>query len=193
MKAVLILIDVQNDFLAASGLQPPADAFIMRTASLLNDCRKHRIPVIHIWTTINRNDDRRLPHWQKSDRWICMAGSEGQRPPNELQALENETIINKTGFNAFADGTLDKVLKTTGCDTVVLAGLHLHACVRTAAVECLERGYQVYIAEDVTASNDPIHSASTYRWLAERCVVFEPGKSILARLNNGEPLPLCKV
>jgi acyl-CoA reductase-like NAD-dependent aldehyde dehydrogenase len=35
-------------------------------------------------------------------------------------------------------------------------------------MECLERGYQVCIAENAVASNDPIHAASTRRWLRAR-------------------------
>ena len=64
---------------------------------------------------------------------------------------------------------------------MILAGVHLHACVRAAAVECLERGYAVRVAEDGVASNDPIHAAATRRWLAERCVEFAPVSVILGR------------
>jgi acyl-CoA reductase-like NAD-dependent aldehyde dehydrogenase len=81
-------------------------------------------------------------------------------------------VIHKSGFNAFADGSLDAALKRLGCDAVILAGLHLHTCIRIAAMECLERGYRVSVAEDAIASNDPIHAASTRRWLEARCVEF---------------------
>ncbi|MBE0537073.1 MAG: aldehyde dehydrogenase family protein [Phycisphaerae bacterium] len=185
MRTSLILVDIQNDYLAASDLQPSAEVFVKRIMSLLEECRRRQIPVIHVWTTVRRDKDERLPHWQKSDRWVCVAGTEGHRPPRELRVLEGETVVEKTGFNAFADGELDKALKRVQCDTVIIAGLHLHACVRTVAVECLERGYHVYIAEDAAASNDPTYSASTYRWLSDRCVVFEPWKSILSRPDRG--------
>jgi len=185
MRASLILIDIQNDYLAASDLQPPAEVFAGRVVSLLEECRKRHFPVIHVWTTISREKDERLPHWRESDRWVCVAGTDGHRPPRELRALEGETVVEKTGFNAFANGELDKALKRVQCDTVIIAGLHLHACVRTVAVECLERGYQVYIAEDAAASNDPTYSASTYRWLSERCVAIKPWKSILSLPDRG--------
>jgi len=184
MKPALLLVDLQSDHLATRELHPSADTLVARAAVLLDSCRNRRIPVIHIWTTIHRDKDRRLPHWKRTNRWMCVAGTPGHEPPAALRSLDGETIVHKTGFNAFADPELEKALRGFGCDTVIVVGLHLHACVRTAAVECLERGFRVCIAEDTVASNDPIHAAATRRWLAERCVVFEPASAILAGLDG---------
>ena len=168
MKPALLLVDLQNDYLATPDLQPTADALTAHAASLLAECRRSEIPVIHIWTTVHREDDRRLPHWRKENRWQCVSGTSGHATPASLEPRSGETVVHKSGFNAFADGQLDAALKRLGCDTVILAGMHLHTCVRVAAMECLERGYQVRIAEDAVASNDPIHAASTRRWLEAR-------------------------
>ena len=188
MKPALLLVDLQSDHLATPELHPPADVVVARAAVLLENCRHRRIPVIHVWTTIRRDKDRRLPHWKRTDRWICVAGRSGHQPPARLQSREGELIIHKTGFNAFAGATLDAALRRMNCDTVILAGVHLHACVRTAAAECLERGLEVFIAEDAVGSNDPVHAAAVRRWLAERCVQFEPVNAVLSRLH-GKELP----
>ncbi len=190
MKPALLFIDLQRDYLATPGLLPPADTLVARATVLLDGCRKHRIPVIHIWTTIHRDDDRRLPHWRRADRWICVAGTAGHKPPDALRPLDGEAVIHKTGYNPFADGEMEMVLQRMQCDTVILAGLHLHACVRTTAMECLERGYYVYIVEDVVAGNDPIHAAAACRWLSQRCTVFESGASVLALLDKRTLPPL---
>jgi acyl-CoA reductase-like NAD-dependent aldehyde dehydrogenase/nicotinamidase-related amidase len=184
MKPALLLVDLQNDFISTPGLQPGAEILIDQTARLLDACRARRIPVIHIWTTVRREDDRRLPHLKKSNRWLCVAGTDGHKPPPVLQPLDGETLIHKTGFNPFAGGELETALRKTNCDAVIIAGLHLHACVRTAAVETLERGWPVFIAENAVASNDPLHAAATRRWLSERCVSFESTGEILARLDG---------
>jgi acyl-CoA reductase-like NAD-dependent aldehyde dehydrogenase len=187
MKPALLLVDLQGDFLATPGLQPPAGALVDRTARLLDCCRDRRIPILHIWTTIHRDHDQRLPHWRQADRWMCVAGTPGHQPPARLRPLDGEVLVHKAGFNAFASGELDAALRRLGCDTVILAGLHLHACVRTTTVECLERGYQVLVAEDAVASNDPIHAAATRRWLTERCVGFATTATILGSPNGGAP------
>ena len=174
MKSALLLIDLQQDFLASADLQPPAPTLVARAAELLRVCRERKISVIHVWTTVDREKNIRLPHWHALDRWMCEAGTPGHETPESLRPLNGESIVHKTGFNAFASGELDQILRSTVCDSVILCGLHLHACVRTAAVESLERDLQVFIAEDAIANNDPIHAAATRRWLAERCVTFRP-------------------
>jgi alpha-ketoglutaric semialdehyde dehydrogenase len=187
MKWSLLLVDLQNDFLDLPGLQPCRENLIAQSAALLRGCRSRKISPIDIWTTISRDDDRRLPHWKKLNRWNCVAGTDGHKTPAPLQPLQGETVIHKTGFNGFAGGKLDNVLKELNCGGVIIAGLHLHTCVRTIASECLERGLQVIIAEDAVASDDPILAAATRRWLAERCVQFLSANEALSRLEGGVP------
>ena len=160
MKPVLLLVDLQGDFLDSTGLQPPPQCLVSQTASLLRGCRKKKIPVIHIWTTIRRDDDRRMPHWKATGRWHCVAGTAGHKTPTPLQPFEHETVINKCGFNGFAGGSLDAALTKINCDTVVIAGIHLHTCVRTLAAESLERGLRIFIPEDAVATNDPVFALS---------------------------------
>ena len=184
MNPALLLVDLQDDYLNAPGLQPAADAVITRAAALLAGCRQRRIPVIHIWTTVDHETDRRLPHWKISGRWLCVAGTAGHQTPAPLQPIPGETIIHKAGFNAFANPELDAALRRLKCDTLLLAGVHLHTCVRAVATESLERGLKVFIGDDAVASNDPLLAAATRRWLADRCVQFEPVNSLLARLDG---------
>lgn len=190
MKVALVLVDVQADYLAAVGLQPPRDELVGRLGNLLARARQQGLTIIHVWTTVHRSDDQRLPHWKNAGRWQCELGTPGHQPPEGLRPRPGETIVHKSGFNAFASGELAAALRQAGCDTVWLAGLHLHACVRTAAVECLERNFQVMIVEEAVASNDPVHAAATRRWLSQRCVAFAPGAQLLARLRCEAPAGL---
>ena len=190
MKPALLLVDLQADYLAAAGLQPAADGLVARTTSLLGGCRESQIPVIHLWTTIHRDDDRRLPHWKKNGRWECVAGTKGHATPAPLQPLKHEIVVHKSGFNGFAGGELDAALKKIDCDTVIIAGLHLHTCVRTVAAEGLERGLRVFISEEAVASNDPVLAAATRRWLAARGVEFISGNEIRSRLEGEAPAKL---
>jgi acyl-CoA reductase-like NAD-dependent aldehyde dehydrogenase/nicotinamidase-related amidase len=187
MKPVLLLVDLQGDFLGAPGLQPAREILTRQTAALLEQCRRRKIPVIHIWTSLSRQNDRRLPHWKKTNRWWCVLGTNGHKTPGPLLPLKDETIIHKTGFNGFAGGELDAALKKSGADTVIAAGLHLHTCVRTVAAESLERGLQVFVAEDAVATDDPVYAAATRRWLSARCVEFLPAGEILARVEGHAP------
>jgi len=184
MNASLLLVDLQNDFLNSPGLEPPLEGLVSKAAALAAGCRSKKIPVIHVRTTISRDCDRRLPHWKKSGRWKCVAGTAGHESPPPLQPLRNERTIDKSGFNGFAGGKLETVLKELKCDTILIAGLHLHTCVRSIAMESLERGLQVFIAEDAVGSDDPILAAGTRRWLAERCVSLLSSNEILRRIDG---------
>ncbi|MFN7999022.1 MAG: aldehyde dehydrogenase family protein [Bryobacteraceae bacterium] len=190
MPTALLLVDVQRDYLASSDLQPPQAIFVARTAELLRGFRRRSLPVVHIWTSVHPDRDTRLPHWREAGRWMCVAGTEGHQPPDGLLPLAGEPVVHKSGFNPFASGELEVLLRDCGCDTVVVAGLHVHACVRTAAVECLERGYRVRVAADAVASNDPLLAESTLRWLSARCVEMVPVSLILAGIHGRTEPPL---
>ena len=190
MKAALLLVDFQGDHLATLPSHPSTESLVAHAAALLADCRKRRTPVIHIWTTIQRENDRRLPHWKANNRWDCVAGTAGHETPAPLQPEQDETVIHKSGFNGFAGGELDAALKKLKCDTIILTGVHLHACVRTAAVESLERGLRIVVAEDAVGSNDPVHASATRRWLVERGVEFISANEIRSRLDGNVPSQL---
>lgn len=187
MKPLLLLVDLQNDYLAGPGLIPSAEVLIRQSAVLLEACRERHVPVIHIWTTVRPNPDLRLPHWKLINRWLCVAGTPGHDPPEALRPAEGEVIVHKTGFNPFADPKLEQTFRESNCDTVIVAGLHVHACVRTTAVECLERGCQVHVAAQAVASNDPIHAAASGRWLTDRCIAFESTDTLLALIDGVAP------
>jgi alpha-ketoglutaric semialdehyde dehydrogenase len=187
MKPALLLVDLQGDFLDSVGLQPVRENLVSQTAALLHGCRQRKIPVVHIWTTLLPGHDHRLPHWKKSNRWLCVAGTEGHKTPAPLQPKESELVIHKAGFNGFAGGELDAALKRGDCDAVIVAGVHLHTCVRAVAVESLERHLQVVIADKAVASNDPVYAAVTRRWMADRCVEFLSTDEILLRLDGFAP------
>ncbi len=187
MKPVLLLVDIQGDFLGAAGLQPAREMLTGKAAALLRRCRDQKISVIHIWTSISRNNDRRLPHWKRSKRWWCVLGTQGHKTPEPLLPVKDEIIVHKTGFNGFAGGELDAALKKFGADTIIVAGLHLHTCVRTIAAEGLERGLRVWVADDAVATDDPVYAAATRRWLSARCVEFLFSCEIMARMKQGMP------
>jgi acyl-CoA reductase-like NAD-dependent aldehyde dehydrogenase/nicotinamidase-related amidase len=178
------LIDLQNDFLAAPDLQPAAGAIVRGAADLLMTCREVGVPVIHVRTTTHRDRDDRMPHWKAAGRWICEAGTSGHASPDRLRAVEGEAVVEKQFFSGFGNPGLETALRERGCDTVVLAGVHLHGCVRATALDACQRGFGVWIAEDAVGSDDPIHGAISRRWLADRSFVFLDRDAMCAALKS---------
>ena len=188
MKPALLLIDLQNDFLAAPDLQPAAGAVVDRAAALLEACRRRSIPVLHVHTTVRRNPDNRMPHWRAADDWRCAENTPGHAPPDSLQPRPDEPIFHKQFFSPFDNPDLAAHLRELQCDTLILAGVHLHGCIRAAALDAYSRGFQLLIADDAVASDDPIHAAITRRYLGQRMAKFLPVTVLQEHLNGTLPI-----
>ncbi|MFL5869114.1 MAG: cysteine hydrolase family protein, partial [Thermoleophilaceae bacterium] len=173
MKSLLLLVDLQRDYLASPGLEPAAGSVVERAATLLGGCRELGIPIVHAWTTVSRSDDRRMPHWKRDGRWLCEEGTPGHEPPPELLPEPGESVLHKTFFTAFEGGELDRLLEAEGSERLLLAGIHLHGCVRQAVLDAYQRHpIEIWVAADATASDDPVHAAITRRYLERRAARF---------------------
>jgi acyl-CoA reductase-like NAD-dependent aldehyde dehydrogenase/nicotinamidase-related amidase len=185
MKPVLLLVDLQNDFLRAGDLEPHPASIVAAAADLLNTCRTGAVPVVHVWSTVNKSGDNRMPHRKRNGDWMCLEGSAGHACPDVLRPHKKETIVHKIFFSAFSTGQLDSVLHELNADALIIAGVHLHACVRATALDAYAKGYRVVVVEDSTASNDPVHAAISKRYLQERSVIFRSSDEISAALAAG--------
>ena len=134
-----------------------------------------------------RGDDR-MPHWKARGRWMCVRGTPGQASPSEVSPRAGETVVEKTFFSAFAGPGLDRVLGSVGADTVFVAGVHLHGCVRATILDAYQRGLEVWVAEDAVGSDDPLHAAVTRRYLEGRAARFAPAEELLRR-SGGDGVP----
>ena len=179
MSIALLVIDAQNDYLATEGLQPHHDALCAEMARLLEAFRAAQLPIFHIWTTV-RASDQRMPHWRALGIERCVAGTQGHLPPPELQPLAGEVVIHKQFYSGFVGGMLAEQLRRNGVSTVVCAGVHLRACVRTTAVDAYQHGFQVWIADDAVGDDDPVHAAVARQYLDGRVGRFRGIDQILS-------------
>jgi acyl-CoA reductase-like NAD-dependent aldehyde dehydrogenase len=188
MRPLLLLIDLQRDYLAAPRLEPAAGPLVERASVLLGHWRDADLPVVHVWTTVSRSDDRRMPHWKREGRWLCEEGTAGHEPPDELRPQRDEQVLHKRAFSPFEDGGLDGVLEQERPDLLVVAGVHLHGCIRQAVLDAYQRHeIEIWVAADATASDDPLHSAITRRYLERRAAKFLSVTDVAAALRGATP------
>ena len=189
MTPALVLVDLQQDFLDRPGLVPAAEPLTAAVAGLLAACRDRGVPVAHVHTRVSPDGHDRMPHWASSGTWACVAGTPGILPPASLAPLPGEAVVYKRFFSGFGNPDLATWLERHGIDTLVVAGIYLHGCVRSTVLDAYERGYAVWIADDATGSNEPAHAAYTRAWLGTRAATFLPSADILARLGQAPRHP----
>ena len=154
MTTALLLVDLQEEYLARPGLVPPRETLIANVATALAEARAAGEPVFHI-----RTDGEPMPH---------RTTAPDATPPPELAEQPGEPVFTKRFFSAFDAPGLDAALREAGITRLRLAGLHTHACLHATALDAYARGYEVEIDEALIASDSPAHAAQSLAWLDTR-------------------------
>ncbi len=164
----LVLVDCQRDFFAQPGLSPAAPVIVASILHLLETFRRRGLPVVHVVTTVHEELDDRLPHWKRNGIRRCVEGTPGHETPPEIAPRAEEATVHKQHYSGFSTPELEERLRDAGVSGVVVAGTMLHACVRQTALDAWARGFEVWVATDAVASDDPLHAAATETWLEAR-------------------------
>lgn len=69
-------------------------------------------------------------------------------------------VLEKTAFSCAADESIAARISAAGRPNVVLAGIEAHICVLQTALDLLEAGYAVHVAEDAVGSRAPENKES---------------------------------
>ncbi|ABI57701.1 aldehyde dehydrogenase family protein [Alkalilimnicola ehrlichii MLHE-1] len=185
MRAALLLVDWQQDYLDRGVDAAEAGAAIRQARTLLDGFRRRSLPVCHVRTLIAADGHNRMPHWQRRAHWACVGGTPGAAPPPALAEAPGEAVLAKPYYSAFGGAGTAAWLGEQGVDTVVVSGLHTHACVQATVLDAYQAGFQVWLAVDAVASYDPLHARLALRHLADRACAALTTADIRARL--GEP------
>ena len=187
-RTALLLVDLQRDYFDRPGLVPAEPVVIAEASKLLDGFRAQGAKVAHIRTLVSATGDNAMPHWQANP--VCVEGTAGAEPPTELAERSSEPVFAKQFFRGFANPEVNDWLVSNQIETVVIAGLYTHACVRETALDAYEHGYQVVIAADAIGSNAPTHASESLEWLTKRAASAKATQQIheeLAESKIAEP------
>ncbi|HNI41318.1 MAG: cysteine hydrolase family protein [Methanomicrobiales archaeon] len=164
-KPVLLIIDMQNDFVrdGAPLKVEGADRIAGTIRGVLAEFRKEQLPIFHV-IRIHRRDGSDVERF-RDDLFrklpFAVEGTKGAGIISELEPCEGEYIIRKTRMSAFMHTELDLLLRTMGADTLFVTGIQTPNCIRTTVFDACALNYQVYLIEDaVTAKNQEIHRSN---------------------------------
>lgn len=147
--SVLVLIDMQNEYLDGKMPLPGVDDAVEATSKLLAFFRKAKTPVIHV---AHRGRAGGLFDPQTNSFNFIEA----------IKPRDSEAVVEKTLPNAFHDTDLEKILGQTGRDQVIFAGLMTHMCVSSSVRCALDLGLNSFVVSDLCASRDllsPVNGA----------------------------------
>lgn len=180
-RAVVVTVDVQNDFCHEDGflghLGAPMgliQAMVPRLARLLDTARERGVPVIHV---ISHHDEeyaspvvteQKLRHGLPMERDgrplrdapYCLKGTWGAELYG-IEARPGEEIVVKHRYSGFKGTNLDLLLRSAGIQTVILTGVATNACVESTGRDVYMHDYYLVFVSDGTATTSPAAHEAT--------------------------------
>ena len=141
-KAVVIIIDMQREYLDGSVPLPDLQATLKGAADLLRVAREHNTPVIHV---VNQGPKGNLLFNDEGPYYAELP---------EVAVITGEATVIKHLPNSFAGTNLHELIEATGRKQLIIAGCTTHVCVSATARAALDLGYQSTVIAKATTSRD---------------------------------------
>lgn len=159
---------------------------------LISSGRRVSLPIIYVRNS--HGDWTVLPNlryaWMSQPNYNAGHYAEGTRAVefhDGLQPKEDEAILIKHSYSAFAHGPLDLMLRCKGMKTVLLTGGAVMGAVEAAAKECFVRGYYLVIVSDCVVPDSGPDFDIVTRQAADRLgAIVAPSEEII-RIWDGLP------
>ena len=177
-ESVLIVVDVQNDFVhdggvfGKAGLELSAmQASVDRLLLLIDAARAAHVPVIFIkthhdsWNNSPAFDDRSVK--QTAGAEICATGTWGADYYRVQPTVLDYEVI-KHRYSAFVGTTLEVVLRSLGRSTVLVTGVTTNVCVESTVRDACMRDYRAVLVADCAGAptkdehESAVHNVRTY-------------------------------
>lgn len=175
--AALLVIDMQNDYVADEGklgkiglnIKPIQDT-VPKINGLVEEARKAGVMVVWIRTTHTLKDA--LPNYLayhivirsgkqiKDEDLICRPNHWSSEYYEKLtKPVRGEIEVTKHWYGAFQDTNLDLLLRAADKKTIICTGTTSDVCVANTALQGLHKGYYTIMVSDCTSTTDPaIHN-----------------------------------
>ncbi len=144
MARGLLIIDIQRDYFPGGAyplVEPEAAATV--AGGVLAAFRAAGEPVVH------------LRHvWDAPEATFVRPGTEGVEIHPLVAPADGERVIDKAAPNGFVDTALEEELRSTGIDSLVVAGMMSSMCVDATVRAAADLGFGVTVVHDGCAAPD---------------------------------------
>jgi nicotinamidase-related amidase len=164
-KPALLIIDMQNDFVAEGKPLKVAGAraVIPKIQDVLAEFRNRSLPVFFV-LRVHRADGSDVEINRKelfARAPFAVEGTKGAAVIDELAPRSGEYIIPKVRMSAFIGTELDLMLRTLGVSALFVCGVQTPNCIRTTVFDGIAYNYPVVLIDDATGgSSEEVHRSN---------------------------------
>jgi len=213
-RSALIVIDMQNDFIAPEGWFAAArgsDCAPLRQVigpinALSAAFRSHGATVVHVNTGL-RADLANLPAnaVSKADNLgrragfgaprdarlgpVMQAGHWGAESDPEIQRDPRDITVLKHRYSGFRDNELDQILRRLDVATLFFVGVNLDRCVFATLIDGAFQGFDPILVQDACQTPSPDHARRTICELVEMLYGFTTTTSEILQGLSAQDLP----
>ncbi|MCY3806656.1 MAG: cysteine hydrolase [bacterium] len=172
-ETAFVVIDMQNAFVAEGGvIEVPASREIIPVINrMAAECRELGVPVIWIRSHHPKggSDWRHFfDHFVRPERREAAAAALSDDAPSsrfhpDMDIHDEDYIVFKNRYSCLIPGSssLERLVRSLGCDTLLLAGTKTNICVESTARDAMMLDFRVVVLSDATAAlTDEEHQAS---------------------------------
>ncbi len=180
-KPALIVIDMLQDFLES--WEPARKQRLVCSINELAGLMRSRGHDV-LWVRQEFEPDLRdaFPEMRTKEIRKTIRGTPGCQMLTELDVLPSDPVIIKKRYSAFFGTNLDEALALLRPDTIILAGINTHACIRTTAIDAYQRDWRVVLASDCIDSYDREHHEISLRYMKNKLAAVMSNEELLSLL-----------
>jgi nicotinamidase-related amidase len=185
VQPMLLVIDMLADFLDR---WPAAEraALVAAIRAVADAFRAAKLPIVWVRQEFAPDLTDAFLEMRRDNIHITIAGTPGSRIVPELVPAADDLQVIKKRYSAFFGTQLDEIIRRRSVDTLVLAGINTHACIRMAAIDAYQRDLAVIIPREAVGSQDREHAAVSLRYMDGKIAEVVPVAKVVSRLVGNE-------
>lgn len=164
-KSAIFVIDMLNDCFGHAELDRRRAALCSSINQLTALARAKGFPVIWVRQEFEPDLSDAFLDMKRENIRMFIKGTPGPLILDELLRHDSDIEIVKKRYSIFYGTDLEPLLREFEADSLILAGVNTHACIRTAAIDAYQRDFQVTIVRECVASKDVQHHEITMDYL----------------------------
>jgi nicotinamidase-related amidase len=181
-RPVLIIIDVVNDFLE-KWAPAPRQRLVRSINDLVALLRQRGHPIIWVRQEFEPDLSDAFPEMKRKGIRITIKGTAGCQIPSDLAVASSDPVVIKKRYSAFYKTELDPLLQQLRPDSIILAGINTHACIRVTAIDAYQRDWETIVAADCVDSYDREHHEMSLKYIKDKIAAVMSNQEILSALE----------